>query len=279
MEQKFMLFFLIKITIFIYLSGICYLNIHMSMFRKSMHEKHNNRNMFFMRTYRLLTKCKKNKDSNFVRLKEEIPNNEVYERKDITNNENGVKRIIKPPYKDSLNIHNGHKQDRMNKYYIFETKKYSYLEKKIFKDLDFLNFLNNNRTISDKTYKKIIIKKCGLRFSLPLLLLLFLTLSLILGLSGMSIVPISKLLSVVSEIHGSKGWISVFGSWLKSTPPFSELFKVMQGQKVLNKFVTNFFGFMIHVVPFIILGFIFILAVVYYHRKVKKYERIKFRKR
>ncbi|KAI4835525.1 hypothetical protein MKS88_004735 [Plasmodium brasilianum] len=54
------------------------------------------------------------------------------------------------------------------------------LKKKIFKEFDYEYFFKNNSTISDNVYKKIIFKKCGLRFALPLLLFLVLALSLIL---------------------------------------------------------------------------------------------------
>ncbi|KAI4839833.1 hypothetical protein MKS88_001736 [Plasmodium brasilianum] len=278
MKQKIKLLFFIKITLFIYLNWICHFIIDVSVLNKSPYKKNDNGGKLSIRTYRLLTKRKQDRYLHFMRLNEKMQNNEEYEKKDITNNENGVKRINRTSYKNSLNTDDEYKHYKRDKSYIFETKKYSYLEKKIFKDLDFFNFLKNNKTISDKTYKKVILKKCGLRFSLPLLLLILLLVSLAIGRfwnSGL----IKGAFSVVTNIYGDENWISHFGSWLKSTSPFSELFKVMKDQKVVHKFVTNFFGYLIYVVPIILLGFIFILAVVYYHKKVKKYERIKFRKR
>ncbi|SBS94695.1 Plasmodium exported protein (Pm-fam-a like), unknown function [Plasmodium malariae] len=116
-------------------------------------------------------------------LKEEMPNNTVKEKKDIYIYENEPKKEMKQTNRNLLSKYVENKQDMKNKSCIFETRKYSRLEKKIFNELDYEDFLKNNRTISDKLYKKIMRKKCGKRFSLPLLLLSVLLVSLILDLS------------------------------------------------------------------------------------------------
>lgn len=51
------------------------------------------------------------------------------------------------------------------------------MEKEIFKELDYIDFLKEKRTVSNKTYKKITLEKYGL--SIILLLLLFFLLLII----------------------------------------------------------------------------------------------------
>ncbi|KAI4841548.1 fam-l protein [Plasmodium brasilianum] len=69
--------------------------------------------------------------------------------------------------------------------------------------------------------------------------------------------------------------------------PFKEFFEsidtinvpVGKSSKDVHFYVTGFFGIFIYLLPFILFGVTLILKVVYYHKKVKKYEKIKFRKR
>ncbi|SBS92954.1 Plasmodium exported protein (Pm-fam-a like), unknown function [Plasmodium malariae] len=119
------------------------------------------------------SKCKQDKDSSIIGLKQNISNNGSNEKNDICYNEKGTSTKKEQPYESSLRNSKGHKEDLKNKSCIFETKKYSHMEKKIFKELDYVDFLKNSKTLNDKTYKKIIGKKLVFRFSLPVLLLLF----------------------------------------------------------------------------------------------------------
>lgn len=171
-------------------------------------------------------------------------------------------------------------------------KKYSHLEKKIFKELDYVDFLKSNKTLSDRIYKKIMLKKCGLRFALPLLLFLLLSISFILdyscslglvaGLFNAIVyflptkVKIEKLAD--KEINAALKSIS---DALRSSPVhglFDNVVVLESGAKA-NYCVQSFFNFLMYFIPFFILGVILILAIAYYHKKVKKYEKIKFRKR
>ncbi|SBT01430.1 Plasmodium exported protein (Pm-fam-a like), unknown function [Plasmodium malariae] len=235
-----------------------------------------------------MVKYKRDKVSTTVCLKEEIQN-ELHDKKDITNNEKWDEDKKKQSSGSSSMSTRGHKKNEKNKSCIFETKKYSNLEKKIFKELDYVDFLRNNKTISDNIYKKIMRKKCSLRIVLPLLLLLFLLISLILDLSNSF--GLVKGLCKILNLYASTNWYSSLHLFLKKSP-LNWLFK--SGDKLKYKvsdaannvnfvqdytYVYQFFDFLIYVIPFIILGVTIILGVIYYHNKVKKYEKIKFRKR
>ncbi|SBT85833.1 fam-l protein [Plasmodium malariae] len=124
---------------------------------------------FEARNYRLLGGYKYNIDSKVIFTKEEMPNIGLTNKKDICNSEEGVQSKMNKSNECSPSITRSRKKDMNKKSCTFETKKYSHLEKKIFKELDYENFLKKNRTITDKMYKKIMLKKYRLRFTLPLL--------------------------------------------------------------------------------------------------------------
>ncbi|KAI4837503.1 hypothetical protein MKS88_003979 [Plasmodium brasilianum] len=287
MEQKIKSLLFIKIITSNLLIWICHY-ISTSEFNKSLVESYNNRSNLYTRNYRVMVKYKRNKVSTTVCLKEEIQNG-VQDKKDITNNEKWDEDKKKQSCESSSMSTRGHKKNKKNKSCIFETMKYSNLEKKIFKELDYVDFLRNNRTISNKIYKKIMRKKCSLRIVLPLLLLLFLLISFILDLSNSF--GLVKGLREILNLYASKFWYSSLHSFLKKSP-LNWLFK--SGDKLKYKvsrgpnnvsvvedytYVYQFFDFLLYVIPFIILGVTIISGVIYYHKKVKKYEKIKFRKR
>ncbi|SBT00860.1 Plasmodium exported protein (Pm-fam-a like), unknown function [Plasmodium malariae] len=227
------------------------------------------------RNYRLLGKYTHNMDLNFICKKEEIPNIGLNNRKDICNNEESVKTKMKQSNRSSPGNTTGHKKHMKNKTCTFETKKYSYMEKKIFKELDYQDFLKNNRTISDKLYKKIIIKKYRLRLALPLVLFLLFSLGLILDFScncGLTrglykLLSFSLNPSIMGKFHG----------YLKST--VGSFFKYTNDNSSKDFYITPFFDFLIYSVLFFIFGINLISGIIYYHKKVKKFEKIKFRKR
>ncbi|SBS96730.1 Plasmodium exported protein (Pm-fam-a like), unknown function [Plasmodium malariae] len=256
------------------------------MFDNSVHKRKNNGIKLCIRIHRLLGKYKEDKDSNIIQLEENTPNKE-FGKNYVTNKEKGAKIIYKQLYKNSLNTANVHKQGNRNKSRIFETKKYSYLEKKIFKELDYVYFLKKNRAISDKTYEKILYKKFKLRFVLPLLLLVLLSISVILDIYGNCglVRGLSEFLKVIPILDTD--WRKNLGISLLNTPPFNWLLKSVSAieintetRKVTVSLVTyNFFYLVIYFVLFFMLGVVLISGVIYYHKKVKKYEKIKFRKR
>ncbi|SBS97584.1 Plasmodium exported protein (Pm-fam-a like), unknown function [Plasmodium malariae] len=171
--------------------------------KKSLDESCNHGKTIYTRTYRLLVKYKQERDSSTLGLKEKIRINGNHEKEDISNNENDDSRKKKQLNIFPSKIESGHKVAMRNKSRTFETKKYSHLEKKIFKELDYTDFLKNNNTISDKIYKKIVCKKYGLRVVLPLLIFLFLLIIFIVdvsfGLAGKH--------SLLHELGLNKGYL------------------------------------------------------------------------
>ncbi|SCN12020.1 fam-l protein [Plasmodium malariae] len=283
MERKIKTLLFIKISAFAFLSWICHFYIYMSKQNKYLVECYNHQRKIYARNYRLMAIYKQDKDSIIVCLEEKIPNR-VNDKKNISNSEKLISREKKPSNGSfPINVR-GHKKNTKNKSCIFETKQYSNMEKRIFKELDYVDFLKNNRTISDNAYKKIIYKKFGLRFALPIFLLLVLSISFVLDHfceCGM----LEGLLRLINNYSG-QGWMKDLSLKLWHSS-FRWLFVGQKaftktGNKIIiygNIVAGSFCGFFIYFVPFIILGIILILRVVYYHKKVKKYEKIKFAKR
>ncbi|KAI4839216.1 hypothetical protein MKS88_001760 [Plasmodium brasilianum] len=273
----------VKITTLILLSWICHIYIYMNTYNKTLGECYNYRKKLYTRNYRLLEKYNQDKYPSSVCLMEDIPNG-IHNKKDIYINQKYTSEKKKQSYRCSLSNEKGHKKDVKNKTYIFETKKYSNLEKKIFKELDYEEFLKKNRTISDRIYKKIIRKKCGLRFALPLLILLVFAISFILdnfcrcGLT-FGLKKIIVLISPVSE-KVSPALKSSYDLLTKSRFSwFTNSVVKLQNGKMANYCAAGFLGFLIYFVPIFLLSVILIAGVVYYHKKVKKYEKIRHRKR
>ncbi|SBS97598.1 Plasmodium exported protein (Pm-fam-a like), unknown function [Plasmodium malariae] len=215
------------------------------------------------RIYRLLTKYHKNNNSNIVKLNGEIPNNGESKRKDISYNEKGATTLN--VQSDGFSSKNARKQAKAtkNKLNTFETKKYSFLEKKIFKELDYMDFLKNNRTITNKVYKRITCKKYGFRLAIPLILLLLLSVVLLVDLSlGLvykkSLLKVSGLWETLESLSKeTNGWLSQFIKFVKENLPW--LSKSAQWAQETGSVIL-------------------ILWIIYYHKKVKKFEKIKFRK-
>ncbi|SBT86829.1 fam-l protein [Plasmodium malariae] len=283
METKIKILFLINVTIFIYLNWICHFTNDMCTFSKSRYKEHKNGDTQYIITYRLLTKCKQDKNSNYVSLKEETLNNEEHKKIYITQNEKGGKSINKQYYKNLLNNANCHKERKKNKSFVFETNNYSRLEKKIFKELDFINFLKKNRTISSRTYENIICKRHKMLFILPGTLLLLLSISFILD--SFCECGLIKWLFIVFNSILATGWQKTLRLWFhydcSSIGSFFRYTKVNVGgqSKTAYYYITGLFGFVAYFLPFFLLGIILISGIIYYHTKVKKYEKLKFRKK
>ncbi|SCN12003.1 fam-l protein [Plasmodium malariae] len=294
MEQKLNIKLFIKIFTFIFLCRICYFYNYVCTFNKRLDEMHKYGRNVHMRTYRLLAKCKQDKDSSIIGLKQNITNNGNNEKNDICYNEKGTSTKKEQPYESSLMNSKGHKEDLKNKSCIFETKKYSHMEKKIFKELDYVDFLKNSKTLNDKTYKKIIGKKLVFRFSLPVLLLLFFIAVVIaefsLGFSGKdSLLLKLGLTKDLLESWANNGTISSILDTLKKLEGFwkhgtfwgsGTSCRVCTTTEIASECVLGrLLGHLIYFIPLFLLGITLILGVVYYHKKVKKYKKIKFRKR
>ncbi|SBT85641.1 fam-l protein [Plasmodium malariae] len=276
-KQKTIIF--INFLGFIFLSWICHFYIDVSMFNISLHNYCELKKILKIRNYRLLGKYKHNMDLNFICTKEEIPNIGLNNRKNICNNEESVKTKMKQSNGSSPGNTRCHKKHMKHKTCTFETKKYSHLERKIFKELDYQDFLKNNRTISDKLYKKIIIKKYRLRFALPLVLFFLFSLGLILDFScncGLRR-GLYKLLSFSLSplIMGN------FHTYLKDNVDSFFKYSVPKssGNGTTYFYITPFFDFLIYCVLCFIFGITLISGIIYYHNKVKKFDKIKYKKR
>ncbi|SBT00208.1 Plasmodium exported protein (Pm-fam-a like), unknown function [Plasmodium malariae] len=257
------------------------------MFDNFLYEKHIRGSKLDIRTYRLLEKCKQIKDMKSTHLKEDILNSVINNEKYVYINEKGNMRKRKHSDGRSVNNIGGCKYAVKNKRTIFDTKKLSCIEKKIFKELDYIDFLENNKTISDKLYKKIILKKFSLRIAAPLILFLLLLVSMILDFFGFK--GIMRGLYYVLKII-SKGWYQKFHAYLEKSSlgpllksmnkiPWKPGETVGENGKGFHAYVEGFFGYIIYFLPFLILGVTVILYIIIYHKKVKKYQKIKFGKR
>ncbi|SCO92866.1 fam-l protein [Plasmodium malariae] len=278
MEQKIKVLLLIKIASIVLLTWICHFHVNKySEFNRYLDENYKCQIMLLQGTYRLLAKYEQNKDSCTVKLRIDLSNDEMSKKKYIFNNEKKNSEKIKQANGSSLYNASDSQQDMKNKSCIYETKRYSYLEKKIFKELDFLDYLKKNKTISNKVYRKIMSKKCGLRIALPLIFFLLLSIVPILdcSLSTENSAWFFDLLGLdkLTELKSALSSLYTYLEWTKKTKTTINVNQY--GDFVLMKL----FDFILYVIPFFILGFIFILIILYYHKKVKKYEKVKFRKR
>ncbi|KAI4840225.1 hypothetical protein MKS88_001583 [Plasmodium brasilianum] len=268
MNKSIMIFSFIKIVVLIFLTWIQHLSKHVITFNKYLGKKYTLAIKLDDRIYRLLAKYKKDKDSKVVMLRDDISNNGMDKKKDISNTEKECKEKKKELYRGSLNNYDGHKQDMNNKYSKFVTKKYSHFEKKIFKELDFVDFLKRNKNISDKTYKKIMRKKFSLRLGSPLLLLLLLSTLLIVDI-------------YLCSSSGGKGFLelsglkSILNNWESTLKTYFNWLLTGTSQSVLEPLFT----IVLFVIPLLIIGFTLTSYVFYYHNKAKKYEKIKFSKK
>ncbi|SBS98680.1 Plasmodium exported protein (Pm-fam-a like), unknown function [Plasmodium malariae] len=158
------------------------------------------------RNYRLLSKNKKNKNSNIVPLNEDMTNNRDCKQNDTYISENVFTKPKKQFNRCTLN---------KDKYYtevtdydngIFDGK-YFHFEKKLIKKKDYDNFLERNKRICDIALKKIKFKSYGFGFAIIFLLfLLGIGLPILKGLELMdnllNIKPIQELCKLIKKIPG-----------------------------------------------------------------------------
>ncbi|SBT85659.1 fam-l protein [Plasmodium malariae] len=196
----------IKIYAFILLSWTYHSENDISIFKMSEFDNYQIEKKIDTSTYRILAKYKQDKDSCDVYLQEYIPKYESNKKRYISNNEEKTPETKKQSNGSASVNEGGHKQHVKNKSFMFETEAYSRIERKIFKELDYLDFLQNNRTITNKFFRKIIFKKYKLRICLPLFLFFFLSFSIILDFScGYGIIRgLLEILNTTLEIGWSK---------------------------------------------------------------------------
>ncbi|SBT00447.1 Plasmodium exported protein (Pm-fam-a like), unknown function, partial [Plasmodium malariae] len=208
------------------------------------------------RNYRLLAKYKKDKYSNALGLKEEMTNNEMKKTKDISNNMEGYTGKKKHSNGSPSEFKGNCKSYMRKNNCMFETKNYSHFEKKIFKEMDFMDFLKNNKII--------------------ILLIVDLSWSFADEQNGLwDTIGFSNIL----KQSGQSGWLNeVYKSLKDATWFWTSIGKTSETITELHV-LLRLFRILIYGLPFLILGITLISRVFYYHKKVKKYERIKFRQR
>ncbi|KAI4833975.1 fam-l protein [Plasmodium brasilianum] len=275
----------IKIYALILLSETYHFKNDVSIFKMSTVDNYQIEKKIDESTYRILAKYKQDKESCAVYLQEYIPKYVSNDKRYISNNEEKTTETKKQSNGSALVNEGGHKQHMKNKSFMFETKAYSRIEKKIFKELDYLDFLQNNRTITNKFFIKIIFKKYKVRICLPLFIFLFLSISIILDFScGYGI--IGRLIKVLRNTLGAK-WSKPLNFFLRKLNLdflwYNDTVNVMKSGNptpINWTFITKpFLIYIIYCIPLLLLGITIILGIFYYHKKVKKYQEIKFRKR
>ncbi|SCN44529.1 fam-l protein [Plasmodium malariae] len=270
MEQKITLLF-IKISTFILLIWICHFYNDTSPFNKSLDEKCNIHLILNTENYRLLGEYKRNKDSCLAYINEEIPNNVVRKKKYISKNKKGTKGKRKQLFRSSLYMEELGKTVKKNKCVIPKTKKYFDFEKKIFKKLDYKDYIKNINPFENKEYKKLERKKRRIRIALLLLFFLVLIVP-VLDISletytGGGLLGLLSLVYPKTITGGQSDQIEGILATFLSTDGWSSIEIIFRSP------------ILIYCVPFLIFVVVFILGMVYYYNKVIKYENIKFIKR
>ncbi|SCP03037.1 Plasmodium exported protein, unknown function [Plasmodium malariae] len=169
MEQKIKSLFFIKTNTFIILTWIFYLYNDMSTFSKLVGEYKIER-IIDIKSYRLLEECSQYKDSRNKDLKGMIHKNDENEKEVITNSNLCDKIKNKKSSKSSLykeQFNKGYIKQRMLKY---RGKYLTLFERKLFKHLDYIDFIRKNPSITNKSCKKVLLKEYGLLMYLPFLL-------------------------------------------------------------------------------------------------------------
>ncbi|SBT86034.1 fam-l protein [Plasmodium malariae] len=276
MKHKINLIFFIKIFAFVLPLGTCHI-YNDSKLNKYLEGSYIFGGELNTRIHPVLTKYKNNKESSVVGTKVELPYIGLNNKEDICNYEKEVNGKVSESNKSTLNNEKSHKRHVKNKSWIFVTKKYSLVEKKVFKELDYIDFLKNNRNISHKVYKKIMRRKLGFRLALPLIFFFLLSLSLMLDFSCNC--GLTRGLYKLLRLLLSSSQLCDFHNYLKDNVGsfFSYTVSKDNGESVYLH-ITPFFDFLIYCVLFFTLGITIISGIIYYHKKVKKYEKIKFRK-
>ncbi|KAI4840196.1 fam-l protein [Plasmodium brasilianum] len=270
MEQKIVLLF-IKISAFTLLPCIYHFYNSMNTLNKNLVEKWNLRRKFNSRTYRILANYKHHKYSSNAKLKEDMQFNEAKKEKNIYNNKEGTNEKHKLSCRGSLYIKQCGKNVKKSKCVKPKTSNCFDFEKKIFKKLDYEDYVKNIITIDYKKYKKLARKKRRVRIALLLLFILILILPLLdLSLENLVDGGLLGLLHLLSPTLGEKNALTGVDGQLVTL--------LSSGQwGYLEKICAS--TIFIYGVPFLIFVVIFIFGMVYYYKKVIKYENIKFKKR
>ncbi|SBS94488.1 Plasmodium exported protein (Pm-fam-a like), unknown function [Plasmodium malariae] len=138
---------------------------------------------------RLLEECNQYKDLSTANIKEMIHENNENEEKIITNYDKWDKRTNKKSSKSSLYKEEFNKQYIRQRILKYRGKYLTLFERKLFKHLDYIDFIKKKPSISNKSCIKILLKEYGLLLFLPAILL-----------SWGSMIHIAYYLKVISKV-------------------------------------------------------------------------------
>ncbi|SBS97637.1 Plasmodium exported protein (Pm-fam-a like), unknown function [Plasmodium malariae] len=203
-----------------------------------------------IKTFRLLAKCKQNKDSNNLGLKQNMQNNTKCKKKDIDINENGDKDKNKKYNKSSLNKAQYYTEVIDYNNGMFDGKHFHF-EKKWIRKKDYDHFIQKNRRIIDINLKKIKFRNYG--FGVAFFIIFFL-----LGIG----IPILPAISPLNDAWKALGENQSWKSW----------------KEAIDGFVNNLgdYAFTILFTVFIvILSVILIIAIYRILRNNEKYTKMK----
>ncbi|SCO92861.1 fam-m protein [Plasmodium malariae] len=170
MELKINQILFIIITTFTFLKRIFSFNHDELTFNKFVGENFMQCRILDKRNYRLLAKCKKDKDSNNIYLNEFFPDNNKKKSKYITNNKKWNKEKNTKSNKPLLNKAQYYTEVIDYNNGIFDGKHFHF-EKKLIRKKDYDAFLEKKRRIRDISLKKIKFKNYG--FGTTIFLLFF----------------------------------------------------------------------------------------------------------
>ncbi|SBT00415.1 Plasmodium exported protein (Pm-fam-a like), unknown function, partial [Plasmodium malariae] len=225
------------------------------------------------KSYRLLAKNNEDKNYFIVNFNEETPHNKVAQKKCITNNKKGTNGKQKSSNSSSLYIEEYNRNNEKSKPGISKEKKYFNFEKKIFKELDYKDYIKNVKIIDDKEYKKISRKKRRIRIALLLLFFFVLILPILdLSLEKLKCGGLMGLLGLLNSKNENVSGIRTFDV----EGGLITLFNI--GEFGASKAIT-LSTILFYCLPLLIFVVIFIVYMVYYNKKVIKYENVKFTKR
>ncbi|KAI4833721.1 uncharacterized protein MKS88_000258 [Plasmodium brasilianum] len=250
MELKINPILFIIITTFTFLKRILSFNHDGLTFNKFVGENFMQCRILDKRNYRLLAKCKKDKDSNNIYLNEFFPNNDKKENKYITNNKKWNKEKTTKSNKSLLNKAQYYTEVIDYNNGIFDGKHFHF-EKKLIRKKDYDAFLEKKRRISDISLKKIKFK--NYRFG-SAICLLFLLLGIVL--------PILQGLKLLQNA----------GDAIKGLPHMNAVWTFIE--KCLGQAKYNFFLIAFSTI-IIILVVILVIVIPKILRNNEKYNRIK----
>ncbi|KAI4833642.1 uncharacterized protein MKS88_000350 [Plasmodium brasilianum] len=158
MKKKIKLSSFIKIATFIFLTWICPSNSKVSTICKYLDEKNIIDEKLSTRTYRLLTKHKKQKYPNMLRKKDDIPNNGEYKKKHISKKEtisNGKNKLPKECISNSLGSYKQEGKIKSSEY----NKVNTYPGKRMLDKIYYKNVLRYSTNTDFKFIKRCIKRK------------------------------------------------------------------------------------------------------------------------